>query len=46
MLNEQLITEFQEIYFQAFGKRIDKQEAYEKANKLIHLLNIIYKNVK
>lgn len=46
MLNEKLITEFQEIYFKTFGKKIDKKEAYEKAHKLIHLLQIIYKSQK
>lgn len=45
MLTDEQITDFQEIYFQTFGKRIDKKIAYDKANKLIYLLEIIYKNL-
>jgi len=43
MLTNEQITEFQKLYEKHFGKKIDRQEAYEKGIKLIRLVELIYK---
>ena len=41
MLTENDIKEFQEIYRQEFGKEISYQDAYDGAQKLIRMVQIL-----
>ena len=43
MLSDEQITKFQELYKAKFGKKISREEAYEKGSKLIRLVELIYK---
>lgn len=45
MLTDKQIKEFQKIYFQTYGKKIDEKEALDKGISLICLLQTIYKNL-
>ena len=42
-LTDENITSFQALYKQRFGKEINREEAYEKASKLVRLMQIVYK---
>ena len=43
MLSDKQIKKFRMLYKKHFGKNISKKEAYEKATKLIRLIELIYK---
>ncbi|MBI2327388.1 hypothetical protein HYU92_03620 [Candidatus Curtissbacteria bacterium] len=43
MLTDEQITKFQKLYKYHFGKKISREEAYEKGVKLIRLVELIYK---
>jgi len=43
MLSDEQITKFQTLYKNRFGKKIGREEAYEKGVKLIRLIELIYK---
>lgn len=43
MLSNEQITKFQTLYKNQFGKKISREEAYEKGAKLIRLIELIYK---
>jgi len=43
MLSDEQITKFQTLYRNRFGKKISREEAYEKGTKLIRLIELIYK---
>jgi hypothetical protein len=43
MLSNEQITKFQRLYQNRFGKKISREEAYEKGAKLIRLVELIYK---
>lgn len=45
MLTEEHLIKFQELYKRHFGKDIDRQDALEKASKLLQLMRIIYKPI-
>jgi len=42
MLSNEQITKFQILYEKRFGKKISRQEAYEKGIKLIRLVELTY----
>jgi hypothetical protein len=42
-LTDENIASFQEIYKNKFGKEISREDAYEKASKLVRLMQIVYK---
>lgn len=42
LLSDTHILEFQEMYRNHFGKELSKEEAYDKAIKLIELVEIAY----
>jgi len=42
LLSDKQITEFQTLYKNRFGKKISREEAYEKGIKLINLIRILY----
>ncbi|MFA6500623.1 MAG: hypothetical protein WCV69_02175 [Patescibacteria group bacterium] len=46
LLTDKQVEEFQKIYLQTFGRRIDKKEALDKGIQLILLLQAVYKNLK
>jgi hypothetical protein len=39
--SNEIIEKFQRVYFEEFGEKISKEEAYEKFSKLVNLLRII-----
>ena len=41
MLSEKAISEFQELYFKEFGKRLSLEEATEKATGLLRLYKAV-----
>lgn len=41
MLSEQMIEEFQKIYFITFGKKLTYEEAINQASQLIRLYKIV-----
>ena len=43
MLSHEQITKFQTIYKNHFGKKISREEAYEKGAKLLRLVELVYK---
>lgn len=43
MISDEHIKKFQELYFTHFGIHLDRNEAYEKASKLVRLIQLIYK---
>lgn len=43
MLSDEQIKSFQLLYKNRFGKEIGYDEAYEKGNKLLRLVQLIYK---
>ena len=43
MLSDEQIINFQKLYKNRFGKKISREEAYEKGAKLIRLVELIYK---
>lgn len=43
MLSDEQIAKFQTLYKNRFGKKISREEAYEKGIKLIRLVELIYK---
>lgn len=43
MLSDEQITKFQTLYKNRFGRKISREEAYEKGAKLIRLVELIYK---
>lgn len=43
MLSDEQITKYQTLYKNRFGKKISREEAYEKGAKLIRLVKLIYK---
>ena len=45
MLSDQQITKFQELYFSHFGIQLDKNEAYEKASKVLRLVELVYEPI-
>lgn len=45
LLSDKHILEFQEMYLKRFGKQISREEAYNKAIKLIELVEIVYQPV-
>ena len=45
MLSDEQITKFQTLYKNRFGKKIGREEAYEKGAKLIRLVELIYKPI-
>ena len=45
MLSNEQITKFQSLYKNRFGKKISREEAYEKGAKLIRLVELIYKRM-
>jgi len=45
MLSDEQITKFQTLYKTSFGKKIGREEAYEKGAKLIRLVELIYKKM-
>lgn len=42
-LSEEDITEFQEIYKEEFGEEISREESYNKAIRMLRLLEVVYK---
>ncbi|HOX30534.1 MAG TPA: hypothetical protein P5080_05085 [Candidatus Paceibacterota bacterium] len=45
VLSDNDIAKFQELYEKYLGKKIGKQEAYEKGIKLVNLMSLIYKPI-
>jgi len=43
MLSDGQIKKFQTLYKNRFGKKISREEAYEKGAKLIRFVELIYK---
>ncbi len=43
-LTKKQIAEYQKIYFKYYGKKINKEEAFDNGIKLINLLTILIKN--
>lgn len=43
-ITDKQLTEYQNIYFKEYGKKIDKKTAYKQAVKLLVLVETIYKN--
>lgn len=43
MLTNEQIKRFQKIYKKRFGKKIDRNEAYEQGVKLMRLVELVYK---
>lgn len=43
MLSDEQIKKFQELYKNRFGEEISREVAYEKAIKLIQLVELVYK---
>jgi len=41
--NNEIIEKFQKIYFEEFGEKISKEEAYDKFLRLVNLLRTILK---
>ncbi|MHA1657522.1 MAG: hypothetical protein ACTSUT_00145 [Promethearchaeota archaeon] len=41
MLSNKQITEFQILYQRHFGKEISREEAYDKAIKLVNLIKVV-----
>ena len=41
MLTDEQIKQFQALYQKHFGKQIGRQEAYDKGEKLVRLIEII-----
>ena len=41
MLTEKQITKFQALYYNHFGEKISKEEAYDKGEKLVELMRVI-----
>ncbi|MFA7201458.1 MAG: hypothetical protein WC099_00410 [Candidatus Paceibacterota bacterium] len=45
MISDEHIKKFQELYFTHFGIQLDKNEAYEKASKVIRLVELVYEPI-
>jgi hypothetical protein len=43
MLSDEQIKKFQELWLKRFGKKISREEAYEKGAKLMRLVELTYK---
>lgn len=41
MLSDKQVTKFQMLYLKHFNKKISREEAYDKAIKLVNLMKII-----
>ena len=45
MITEEHIKKFKELYFTYFGIQLDKNEAYEKASKVLRLVELVYEPI-
>ena len=45
LLSDRQITEFKTLYKNHFGKKISREEAYEKGINLINLIRILYRPI-
>lgn len=43
-LSDKDVEEFQELYKQHYGVEISKQDAYERASRLVRLMEVLSKN--
>ena len=43
VFSDEQIEQFRQLYFKRYGIEISKEDAYEQATKLVHLLLLIYK---
>jgi len=41
IISDQQITKFQTLYYEHFGEKISKEEAYEKGMKLVNLVKVV-----
>lgn len=44
-INDKELERFQTIYGEQFGEKLSKQEAFEKAQKLLQLVKLVYKPI-
>jgi hypothetical protein len=45
VLSDDDIAKFQELYEKYLGKKIGKQEAYDKGIKLVNLMSLVYRPI-
>jgi len=45
-ISKERLEEFKDMYYRHFGERISDQIAYERASRLVRLIEAVYKPIK